>query len=388
MKPTHICFSANQAWNIYNFRRGLLERLLRDGIRVSILAPQDACSALLHELGCTVVDIKISAQGVSPVQDLKLLATYIRRLRELRPDLLITYTIKPNIFGVLAARFALIPTLAVTTGLGYTFINENLVARIARVLYCWAFRYPLQVWFLNQDDLDAFIRFRLIDPDRAVVIPGEGIDLEHYRPERSAASQDRFRCLLIARMLWDKGIGEFVDAARTLKLQHPEIELQLLGQIGVGNPSAVTQAEMEAWCQQGAVSYLGTSADVRRWIRDADCVVLPSYREGMPRTLMEAAAMEKPLVATDVPGCRDVVVDGVNGLLCRPRDAADLADKLRQMFVMSNADRAAMGTASRELMKQRFDEQAIIERYLAFLSSHGFFSGFAKVKDQSPTPTT
>ena len=357
---------------MYNFRRGLLQRLVSEGAQVSVLAPRDDCSDLLRALGCQVIDLEMSARGVSPRADLQLMQNYREHLRRLRPELLVTYTIKPNIFGVLAAHRMGIPTLAVTTGLGYTFINENFVAKTARFLYRRAFRYPLQVWFLNEEDRKSFLSFKLVQAERAVTLPGEGIDLQHFQPKPPAQAYAGFRFLLIARMLWDKGVGEYVEAARLLKATHPGVEFQLLGQLGANNPSAVSNTQMDSWSKDGLVTYLGVSTDVRPWIAAADCVVLPSYREGIPRTLMEAAAMEKPLIATNVPGCRDVVADGVNGLLCRVRDAGDLAEKMRQMLDMPRNRRSAMGFASRRYMAERFDEQTVINRYMEFFTAHGW----------------
>lgn len=373
--PLHICFSANQAWNIYNFRRGLLQRLLKDGARISVLAPRDECSDLLRSLGCEVVDIELQPQGINPVNDLRLFFRYRALFKEMRPDLAITYTIKPNIFGVIAAWSVDLPTLAVTTGLGYTFINRTLVAAIARQLYRWSFRTPLQVWFLNEDDRSAFVDRGLVDPRRAVVLDGEGVDLEHYRPSTRSDFGPSTRFLLIARMLWDKGVREYAEAAAQLRSEFPDVEFAALGPLGVDNPSAVSSAQMQEWQQQGLIRYLGTSDDVRPFVADADCVVLPSYREGIPRTLMEAAAMGRPLIATDVPGCREVVIEGLNGLLCRPRDATDLARAIRQMILTAPAQRARMGAESRAVVAARFDERLIIERYRTFLREFGFTSG-------------
>jgi len=367
MSSLHVVVSANQAWNIYNFRRGLVSGLIGAGAKVTILAPSDASSAKLKALGCEVIDFEMASQGVNPVTDLLLIGRYLRALRQLKPDLLINYTIKPNIYGSIAARLAGVRSLAVITGLGYTFINDNIIARVARRLYKVALKFPVQVWFLNQDDQRVFLEYKLVDHGKTRILDGEGIDTEFFAPLKKDAQDDQFRFLLIARMLWDKGIAEYVEAAQAVRKKYPNARFQLLGAVGVDNPSAATREQVAAWHDAGVVEYLGTLTDVRSVIAGADCVVLPSYREGVPRTLMEAAAMSKPLIATDVPGCREVVVDGRNGFLCKARDGKDLSRKMIDMLELSDAQRAVLGMESRNYVQSRFDEKLVIAKYFEFL---------------------
>lgn len=377
MNHLHIVISANQAWNIYNFRRGLVTSLLAAGAKVTILAPQDESSTKLQELGCDVIDLKIASQGVNPVKDALLVVQYIRILNRIKPDLLINYTIKPNIFGSLAACVSRVRSLAVTTGLGYTFINDNFVARIARGLYKVALKFPAQVWFLNVDDQRVFLERGLVDQEKTRVLDGEGIDTDFYVPRQKSIQDGKFRFLLIARMLWDKGIAEYVEAAQLVKEKYPNANFQLLGPAGADNPSAASREQVLAWHDAGLVDYLGTSDDVRSVIADADCVVLPSYREGVPRTLMEAAAMGKPLIATDVPGCREVVLDQKNGFLCQARSAHDLAKKMINMLEMSETAIADFGMASRKYVEARFGERLMIAKYFEFLTEQQPVDGFA-----------
>jgi glycosyltransferase involved in cell wall biosynthesis len=367
MNSFHVVLSANQAWNIYNFRCGLVTSLLGKGAKVTILAPLDSSSEKLKELGCDVIDLDVASQGVNPLADILLIWRYMRMLRRIKPDLLINYTIKPNIYGSLSAYLVGVRSLAVTTGLGYTFINDNIVTRVANILYKVALKFPAQVWFLNDDDQRVFVERGLVDPKKTRILDGEGIDTEFFAPRAKASTDKQFRFLLIARMLWDKGISEYVDAARIVKTIYPNAQFQLLGAVGVDNPSAASHEQIAAWHNAGIVEYLGTSTDVRSVIADADCVVLPSYREGVPRTLMEAAAMAKPLIATDVPGCREVVLDGRNGFLCQVRNAADLAEKMVDMLELSDEERSAFGTASRKYVQSRFDEKLVLAKYLEFL---------------------
>jgi glycosyltransferase involved in cell wall biosynthesis len=219
------------------------------------------------------------------------------------------------------------------------------------------------VWFLNQDDRTAFFDQNLLaHPERARLLHGEGVDLDEYAftplPEREA-----FVFILIGRLLWDKGVAEYVEAARRLRATYPHVRFQLLGPVGVDNPSAIGRTDVEAWQRDDLIDYLGEAHDVRPHIANADCVVLPSYREGVPRTLMEASAMGRPIVATDVPGCREVVEDGVTGFLCEAKNAASLAEQLERMLTLGARERMEMAAKGREKVAREFDEKTVVERY-------------------------
>lgn len=376
MNKKKLIFVANTSWSMFNFRKGLLSRLHRAGYQLTIITPYDEFSDKLRAMGCEVIDLSMSAKGTNPLQDIKLVHNLYRHYRLNKPDFIIHYTIKPNIYGSLAAKLAGISSLAITTGLGYTFVNDNFVAKVARGLYKLAFRFPREVWFLNEDDRQIFLQHKLVNQDKAVLLHGEGVDLDHFEPrliESDAIqnSQQTVRFLLIARMLWDKGVGEYVEAARILRQQYPNAIFQLLGACGVANPSVIERSQITQWEQEGLVEYLGTTDDVRSLIAKADCVVLPSYREGIPRTMIEAAAMAKPLIVTDVPGCRDVVLPDQTGWLCSVKDAPALADCCERLILLPVAERQAMGLAGREFMRQQFDEQLVIKQYLSMLKRFG-----------------
>ncbi len=356
---------------MFNFRYGLLSRLIADGYQLTIIAPNDEFSDKLREMGCAVVDLPMNPNGTNPLQDIKLIYTLYRIYQQITPDFIIHYTIKPNIYGSFAAKFAGIASLAITTGLGYTFVNDNLVAKVACGLYKLAFRFPKEVWFLNEDDRQVFLQHQLVSRDKTVLLHGEGVDLSHFEPQLMPASDGKVRFLLIARMLWDKGVGEYVEAARIIREQYPQAIFQLLGACGVANPSVIEREQIVKWEQAGLVEYLGTTSDVRHVIANADCVVLPSYREGIPRTMIESAAMAKPVIVTDVPGCRDVVLPGNTGWLCPVKDAHALADCCEQLITMTVEQRSLMGSAGRAFMGQKFDEKLVIEQYLQTLQRYG-----------------
>ncbi|MEX3527040.1 MAG: glycosyltransferase family 4 protein [Burkholderia sp.] len=358
-----IVLVCNTARAIHTYRQGLIRMLVASGAEVIVLAPRDRTVEPLEAMGCRYLELPVASKGTDPLQDLRMLAAMRRHYRELRPQLVFHYTIKPNIYGSIAAWLARVPSVAVTTGLGYVFIRESRAASIAKRLYRFAFRFPREVWFLNRDDLATFTDGRLLaHPDRARLLHGEGVDIEQFAPT-PLPEHDGFRFLLIGRLLWDKGVREYVDAARALKARYPQARFALLGRVGVDNPSAVSKTYLDEWVREGVINYLGEAHDVRPHIAAADCVVLPSYREGVPRTLMEASAMCRPIVATDVPGCRDVVADGETGLLCTARDSASLAEKMAAMLDMPAQARRAMGERGREKVLREFDEANVVERY-------------------------
>ncbi|WP_336938144.1 glycosyltransferase family 4 protein [Vibrio cholerae] len=365
---------ANTAWSVFNFRHTLIKDLLSSGVELYVIAPEDKFSAKLVDMGCQVLDLPMQAKGVNPLADLGLMLRLLRHYREIKPDFIIHYTIKPNIYGSLAAKLAGIPSLAITTGLGYTFVNQNVVSQVARQLYKFAFRYPKEVWFLNEDDRHAFLEHHLIEPDKAVLLHGEGVNLNHFVPTDKPQPDENIRFLLIARMLRDKGVCEFVEAARQIRQRYPNAIFQLLGDCGVPNPSVIGREEIAQWEKEGVVEYLGTTDDVRPIIAQADCLVLPSYREGIPRTMIESAAMAKPLIVSDAPGCRDVVLDGQTGYLCEVKNAKALAQRCEQFLTLSDSEKQAMGKAGRSFMEAKFDEKWVIKQYFSTLKKYEVLS--------------
>ncbi len=296
---------------------------------------------------------------------------YLRLLRKYRPVALVSFTVKSNIYGGFAARLLGIPQIGNISGLGTAFIEGGWLGRMVMVLYRIGIGAAFRIFFQNPDDRDFFLANGLVKPEQAGLLPGSGVDLGHFsptaRPSNDSAigvAQRPFGFLYIGRMLGDKGLKELVAAVGLLKSEGLAIELGLLGAQGGTNPSAISEAQLADWQQQGVVEYLGATDDVRPEIARADCVVLPSYREGTPRSLLEAAAMAKPLIATDVPGCRQVVKHGENGFLCLIKDPRDLALVMRRMMALSLQERANMGRASRLLAEREFDEQKVVEQYL------------------------
>ncbi len=366
MARPKILVSINAAWNIYNFRSGLLLALMETGFEVIAAAPADGYEAKLEAIGCRVVPLPMDNSGTNPIRDGLLFLRYLKLLRRERPNAFLGYTIKPNVYGSLACRQLGIPVINNVSGLGTAFIRNTWLTRCVKTLYRWALSGSAVVYFQNEDDRFLFVESSIVRTAQARLLPGSGINLERFKPQPGGTGSPPV-FLLVARLLWDKGVGEFIEAANIVKARHPESRFQLLGFLDAGNRTAVPRESVEQWVNEGSVEYLGDTDDVRPFIAASDCVVLPSYREGTPRSLLEAAAMARPIVATDVPGCRQIVDHTQNGYLCEVRNPDDLAEKLLRFIKLSPAERLHMGEMGRLKMEREFDEQIVILEYLTTL---------------------
>ena len=359
-----IIISINTSWNIYNFRSGLVKGLQNEGHEVLALAPTDDYSKKLEEeLNIKHYDIKIDNKGSNPIKDFKLILAYKSLFKKLKPDVVLQYTIKPNIYGTIAAKALKIPTINNVSGLGTIFINPNTItSKIGMMLYKYAFRFPKKVFFQNQDDKKLFIDFGLIDKNLTDVLPGSGVDLKKFEfsPKKKT---EKFVFLMISRVLIDKGIVEYVNAAKEILSKHKNLEFQLLGSFDKSKGS-ISEKLFNSWTNDKIIKYLGTTDDVQSKIKDADCVVLPSYREGTSKTLLESLAIGRPIITTDVPGCRETVLDGLNGYLCEVKNSSSLAKKMELMLSESEEELLEMGMKSRNLAEQKFEQNIVINKYI------------------------
>ncbi|MGB3852718.1 MAG: glycosyltransferase family 4 protein [Tunicatimonas sp.] len=393
-----VAIVLNTSWNLYNFRRGLIDALRQEGHSVTLVAPEDEHTPKLRELGYDLITVRMDRRGIHPGRDLTYLGELYRVYRAVRPEVVLHFTVKPNIYGTVAARMLGIRAVNTVSGLGTVFLKKGVVSWVAQQLYRLSFRWADRVLFHNPDDYALFVARGLVAARRAAVVPGSGVNVHHYAPALptipqspvfpspssilqfpASASQSPvsglcppvsvlpFTFLVIARLLIDKGVMEYAAAARLLRQQGVSARFQLLGARDPAHRRGIADAMLDGWIDEGLIDYLGTADDVRPFVQQADAVVLPSYREGLPRTLLEAASMEKPLVATDTPGCRHVIVDGYNGLLCRVRDASALADAMYRLQQMPPAEQQQMGRYGRTLVSQRFSEEYVIDQYRTFI---------------------
>lgn len=367
-KPLHVLATVNAAWNIWNFRRPVIAALLADGHRVTVLAPEDKEVDKLVELGCRVRPLAMDQKGLNPVRDFLLLRDMRKAFADERPDVVLSYTIKNNIYGALTARALRIPFIPNVSGLGTAFLSGGALQFVSECLYRNAFKTLPTVFFQNSDDQELFVTRGLVRPDQTRLLAGSGIDLERFAPAGYPAPDCAPTFLMIGRLLRDKGVHEFVAAAQLIKRQYPQARFQLLGAVDARNRTAVDHATVCEWQQTHGIEYLGTCEDVREHIARAHCVVLPSYREGAPRTLIEAAAMARPLIASDVPGCRSVVEDGVTGLLCEVRSGDSLARACLRFLELPRDTQIAMGSAGRSKMQREFDQAHVVEAYRQAIS--------------------
>jgi glycosyltransferase involved in cell wall biosynthesis len=345
---------------------GLVKELQKQGFEVLAIAPEDEFSEILKKEGCTFIPLAMENKGSNPLKDLQLIRQLYTIYKANQPDIVLQYTIKPNIYGSIAAKLAGIPVINNVSGLGTVFLHNNLVSKVAKGLYKFAFRYPKKIFFQNPEDLQLFVQEGLIKKERAGLVPGSGVNLDKFKPAEFQRNNP-FTFLLIARLLYDKGLMEFAEAARILKKSNSNCRVQVIGALDPG-PLGIPEETLNQWIKDGLMEYIPFQKDIRSFIASSDCVVLPSYREGTPKTLLEAAAMGKPLIATDVPGCREVIDDGKNGFLCDVKNGKDLADKMLKICQLDHEALKRMGENSRKLVLLKYDEKIVIRKYLEVIN--------------------
>lgn len=362
MRNNLVVIAYNTCWYVYNFRMPLIRALTARGWRVTILAPRDDYTERVTAEGVGHRHIDLDARGTNPLRELKMVGVFKAAYRELEPAVALQYTIKPDIYGSIAARSLGIPVINTVTGLG-TMFSGGPKQILARLLYRFAFSRANLVVFQNTDDRALFVHGRMVREARTALLPGSGVDTERFSPR--PRGEGPFTFLLAARLLRAKGVEDFIEAARLVRARRPDARFVLLGSHDPGDAEYADPAQLSRAVREGVVERPGHVDDVRSFIASADCMVLPSYyREGVPRSLLEAASMGKPLIAADSVGTREPVREGENGLLCRPRDPSDLAEKMEEMIAMSPERRAQMGAASRRYIKESFDEKIVIDAYL------------------------
>jgi glycosyltransferase involved in cell wall biosynthesis len=342
--------------------------LLAEGHEVHTIAPKDEFTPLLQEAGCIHHTVKMDSRGANPIKDSALIVELFCIYRNIRPDIILHYTIKPNVYGTLAAALLRIPVINNVCGLGTVFLKDNLVSAVAILLYRFSFRFANKVFFQNPEDLRLFVKRKLIRPAAVDLVPGSGIDLQKFQPEPFSRNKT-FTFLLISRLITDKGVLDYVEAVKHLKRLGFNARFQILGAMDPEHKRGIKTRVINEWIENNTIEYLGTTKDVRSFIQKADCIVLPSYREGTPRTLLEAASSSKPIIATDVPGCNHVVIHHFNGLLCRMKDSSDLAAKMQEIAGLEDSKLAEYGRNGRLKMEAEYDESLVINKYLRALNA-------------------
>jgi glycosyltransferase involved in cell wall biosynthesis len=360
-----IALVANSAWSVYNFRMDLVRHLLLR-FELLVIAPADEFAEELVKAGCKYLDISFNNRSENPYLDYTLYRSLKRIYETEKPDFIFHYVIKPNIYGSLAAARCGIQSIAIITGLGYTFDRDNWLNRIVSFLYKRALKKAREVWFLNLEDSQIFVERKLVSAGKIKILPGEGINTAHFSPQanKPVARGKAFQFIMSTRLLRSKGVGIYIEAARILKNKYREVRFELIGFYEKNHRDSVSESEVKQWQKKGIIHYGGFAKDVRPYLRKADCFVFPSfYHEGIPRCLLEAAAMEIPIITSLNTGCKEVVLEGVNGFLCAPNNAEDLAGRMEDMMILTSIERADMGKKGRELVTEKFGVDKILLEY-------------------------
>ncbi len=364
-----IILIANSSFYLYNFRQSLITAFSNAGHEVVLLAPVDEYSDRIKN--ARFIPLKnLDRKSMNPIKELFLLKELFSILRKEKPLTILAFTIKPNIYGSIAAGILRMPIITNITGLGYLFIKKKhmFVSFVVKTLYNLAFRFPVYYVFQNDDDVKLFIDNFGVDKSKCITTPGSGVNLNEFEfTIMPTVADDKF--LMVARVLVDKGIKEYIAAARSVKAVHPNVSLCLIGPIDDNNPAGLSLNELQELNGDRVVDYLGEKSNVGDYLKECTCFVLPSYREGTPRTNLEALSVGRPIITTDVPGCRNTVIDGDNGFLVADKDSKSLADAIMRFINLSKQSKQAMSKSSRKKAEQEFDEKIVIDKYLEIIKS-------------------
>ncbi len=359
----------NGLFSTYSMREGLMLRLLKEGCIVYVLTHTNKFVPQVEKMGLKVCNV--GSGNLNPFKVARYIYNLRRALKKIEPDVCLTFSIRPAIWGNLITRQLHIPTITNITGVGPLFISRSLVYRTARKLYGNALSRTRKVFFQNYDDMNLFLEKKFVKPEVVERIPGSGVDYNKFKPRiLKEKDPETFIFLFIGRLIKDKGIFEYINAARCIRKKFPHTIFNVIGPFWTQNlrTNTITHSQLQHWIEEGVIDYLGEKKDVRKFIAEADCIVLPSYREGTSNILLEAGSMEKPVITTNTTGCKEIVEDGITGLLCNVKDDIDLAKKMEKMLMFTEEQRRIMGQKARQKIIREYDKQIVIEAYLKAIS--------------------
>ncbi len=356
-----ILILTNSIGFLYNFKYELLERLINEKFEIYFSIPEsknDTRVKKIIELGCNYVETNLDRRSKNPFKDLNLVKQYETIVKKIRPNIIISYTIKPNIYGSYVAKKYKIPIIINVTGLGSGFNNDNTKWLVER-MYKHACKNAYTIFFENEANYNYFIENKITKKDKSKIIPGSGVNLEKFKPMEKAKEDGIVRFLFIGRIMKEKGIEEYLRAAEYIVDKYSNVEFQILGPF-----EEEKYKEIILNNNNSKIKYLGVSYDVRNEIKEIDCIINPTYHEGMSNVLLEGAAMAKPLLASNIPGCREIVDNGVNGYLFEPKNETSLIKTIEIFLSQNESDRIKMGIASRRKVERTFDRNLVIDVYL------------------------
>ena len=354
---------ANNSTGLYIFRNDLMQAMINKNIEVVASTPLGDKVTELTDLGVRLLGTSMDRRGMNPVNDFSLLMNYFRLLKKEKPDLVITYTIKPNIYGGTVCRLKKTPYAANITGLGTAFTGHGFLRKMVTAMYKFSLKKAKAVFFENSGNMQLFIDEKIISRDQAVLLNGAGVNLHHFSVLPYPKNNDGTRFLFIGRIMAEKGVNELFEAMRLLKRDGIQCSLDILGGFDENYSEKIKKAESEGW-----LKYHGYQSDVRPFINNCHCFVLPSHHEGMANTNLECASSGRPIITSNIHGCKEAVIDGVSGLLCEPKNADSLYQAMKQMAEMRVEKREQMGLAGRKHMEDVFNKAKVVEETMRHLS--------------------
>lgn len=358
-----ISITANTSWYLFNFRRNTISRLVNDGYEVIAISPDSDYKLELESLGCRFVPVRMQRKGKNPLYDLRTIYDFYSIFKREKIDLTLNFTPKNNIYATLAARILKVKVINNIAGLGAIFIKNTLFSKLVSFLYKYSQRNADFVFFQNEEDQNLFLKKGIVSAEKCDRLPGSGVDLTRFTYSKLEEKKE-IRFLLVSRLIAEKGVYLYAEAASILRKKYLHLEFCILGPLDTNSSSAVKQREIESWENQGAIHYLGFTDSVESELLKSDCIVLPSYyREGVPKSLLEAAAIGRSIVTTRNVGCKEVVDDGFNGFLCEPKSLSSLVDALEKFINLSAEEKTEMGRNSRSKVEKDFDEELVISKY-------------------------
>lgn len=357
-----IIILENTYYTVLSLRMEILRHFKDKGYEIYVLSKAEKNDIeILEKEGfhCRPVGTVV----LNPIKACQFLIKLIQEIKQIQPEIIFSFTIRPNIFGSFAARFLSIPIVSNVTGTGPLTTDNELVYRLIRMGYKFAFLKNQRVFFQNQDDYNFFLSNKYVQKEQAKLLPGSGVDTDYYSPRPK--TQVGFSFLMVSRLIVDKGVRDYVEAARIVKSKYPEIQFRLLGPYWQQSTAknTITEVEVKTWEKEGLITYLGYTLDIRPFMAESNAIILPSYREGCANVLMQGASMSKPLIATNVTGCRNLIEDGITGYLCEVRNSESLAEKMIQLYKLDEEKRTEMGLKGREKMIKKYQKKMVLEAY-------------------------
>ncbi|MBA6364734.1 glycosyltransferase family 4 protein [Colwellia sp. BRX8-4] len=355
-----IVFSANTSWYLYNFRRSTIQTFIDLGYKVVCFSPADDYSEKIKELGCIWQPLFMNNKSTNPLKDFMIVLQFIRLFSKYRPAYCFNFTVKNNIYGTWAAKLLRVKAINNVSGLGTAFIHNNMTSKIVKFLYKTSQPFASTVFCQNPDDYDTLLQHNLVPQDKLILLPGSGVDIDMFNPSLRKEKTEKFKFLFAGRILKDKGIIELIEAFNCISQRDFPCSLTLCGFASSDNISAIGEDKILEWERNSNIKWIGSSDDMPNVYALADCVVLPSYREGMPRSLLEAGAMGLPSITTDVPGCRNIIKNQYNGYICRVKDVTDLYNSMLTILKLTDDELLQLSVNSRKHVEQYYNESIVI----------------------------